>query len=470
MALTDKIPPEWNAPGIEPPDSKKDTGFEADDLVPAGWLNWFMTGVSAFLQDAQENGASTAWVQEQINKIAIPLIDSNTSTSKTSAPTADALRRTVESMAEALALKQNTVRLADNYKKAASLPPEYPDGITFFKITGGVVNGWPCDFGNVTTERTGSSATQMVKEVVTSSDTADKSGRVFVRNKRDANGGWQPFVRLTTEVDLDAVKKSVSDGKILVRDSITTAKGIVADADGDGIPTHAELATGVGTILTRATADAVLDPAMLVQGYSGYDDGIKKNGTMPQRTGIVNATGTAQWGDGQLAAYLPGGYYPVPGSEIRVSVAQLQAAEGDLTPNNIRNGTTIYGITGNLVPGFLLAAGEVSLSGTPFDRQSQRSYFQTISYFTSNIPGVLRIKYNPVSPQSGGEVQIHKNEVPAGPLRVFGPNQTISYVEDIAVKPGDTIQIKSRVYADNMEVIAVRRIGYYSTALAYSYN
>jgi len=209
MALTDKIPPEWNAPGIEPPDSKKDAGFEADDLVPAGWLNWFMTGVSAFLQDAQENGASTAWVQEQINKIAIPLIDSNTSTSKTSAPTADALRRTVESMNEALGLKQNNVRLADNWLAASVLvnaAPDaqgraYPDGFSFFKVSSST-GAWPTSNGYVVTMRAGSGGFQLYFEMYTGATQTDKSSRFWYRSKRDSNTFWQDFTRVATEADL----------------------------------------------------------------------------------------------------------------------------------------------------------------------------------------------------------------------------------------------------------------------------
>lgn len=141
------------------------------------------------------NDASTT------QKGIVQLDDTNTSTSKKLAPTADALRRTAESMAEALALKQNSERQVDNYKKAAALPTEYPDGPTFFKITGGSANGWPVEFGNVTVKRTGNSATMMVEEVLTTGDTKDESGRVFFRNKRDANDTWQPFSRALTEAD-----------------------------------------------------------------------------------------------------------------------------------------------------------------------------------------------------------------------------------------------------------------------------
>ena len=33
--------PEWNALGTEPPQSKKDTGWEVEERPPADYFNWF---------------------------------------------------------------------------------------------------------------------------------------------------------------------------------------------------------------------------------------------------------------------------------------------------------------------------------------------------------------------------------------------------------------------------------------------
>lgn len=199
-------------------------------------------------------------IDEAVGNMDFEVIDSFTSEDKTLPPAADALRRGLET-------KQNVVRLADNYKKASALPTEYPDGISFFKITGGVANGWPCDFGNVTTERTDSSATQMVKEVVTSSDTADKSARVFVRNKRDANAGWQPFDELTRATQLaahaaDAAKHSYWGGTTTGTGGATAAlayKATVADAQTTG-----SLPDGFTVSVRIGTANAAAEPMLQV--------------------------------------------------------------------------------------------------------------------------------------------------------------------------------------------------------------
>lgn len=110
------------------------------------------------------------------------------------------------------------------------------------------------------------------------------------------------------------------------------------------------------------TSDALLDPQYLLIGYSGYDDGVKKMGTMPHLTGVRTATGVAKWGDGALAVYPEKGYQKggVGDGEIKVSVAQLQSAEPNLSPGNILSGKSIYGIVGTLAQGKKFMQGSVT--------------------------------------------------------------------------------------------------------------
>lgn len=98
-------------------------------------------------------------------------------------------------------------------------------------------------------------------------------------------------------------------------------------------------------------------------------------GSIPVQTGAVQVTGSAQWPDGQLAVYLPNGYYDPAVAQLRVSLAQLQAAEGDLQAANIKSGVNIFGLIGTLVEGMRYATGTfnrpssttaVSVSGLGF--------------------------------------------------------------------------------------------------------
>lgn len=46
--------PEWRAAGTEPPESLKDSGFEAGYKPPAAFFNWFWKGVSDVLKELRE--------------------------------------------------------------------------------------------------------------------------------------------------------------------------------------------------------------------------------------------------------------------------------------------------------------------------------------------------------------------------------------------------------------------------------
>lgn len=54
----EKIVPEWNAEGIEPPESLKTSGFEPGYKPPAAYFNWFMHGTGEAVKELQEKAAS----------------------------------------------------------------------------------------------------------------------------------------------------------------------------------------------------------------------------------------------------------------------------------------------------------------------------------------------------------------------------------------------------------------------------
>lgn len=92
-------------------------------------------------------------------------------------------------------------------------------------------------------------------------------------------------------------------------------------------------------------------------------------GTMPNLTGVRNATGVAKWGDGGLAVYPEKGYQKGGSGdgEVKVSVAQLQSAEPALISTNIISGKSIFGVGGSAsvssLGGKQFASG-VTTSGT----------------------------------------------------------------------------------------------------------
>lgn len=69
----EKIVPEWNAEGAEPPQSLKDSGFAAGYKPPADYFNWFWHGVSEALKELQgitsvENGGTGATTPSDARK------------------------------------------------------------------------------------------------------------------------------------------------------------------------------------------------------------------------------------------------------------------------------------------------------------------------------------------------------------------------------------------------------------------
>ncbi|MGG4096215.1 phage tail protein [Paenibacillus lautus] len=105
------------------------------------------------------------------------------------------------------------------------------------------------------------------------------------------------------------------------------------------------------------TADAVLDPNMLVVGYSGYDDGVKKPGQMPNRSAENNhmpGLESTVWAGDRFFIRPPHGYFN--GS------TWVTAAVPGLTANNLRAGVNVAGLVGTLVEGKKYATGTVMIA------------------------------------------------------------------------------------------------------------
>lgn len=139
---------------------------------------------------------------------------------------------------------------------------------------------------------TGSSGSCTGNSATATKATQDKNGNDIVNT-------------YATKTEMNAVKKSVSDGKTLVANAIT-AKGITTATDAE----FATIATNIGRIQTGVnTSDATAVAANILSGKTAYVKGSKVTGTMAEKAGVtVDATATTQ-DSNYTYLNLPEGHY-----------------------------------------------------------------------------------------------------------------------------------------------------------------
>lgn len=151
----------------------------------------------------------------------------------------------------------------------------------------------------------------------------------------------------TINGEIDNLKQSGVDGKNLLETAIIAKEGTVSKQG--QVATFEELDTGIRSIPTGTdTSDATAAAGDILAPKTAYGPNGKLTGTIPVLTGIRTATGAAKWPDGALAVYPEKGYQKggAGDGEIKVTTAQLQAAEAALRSDNIKNGASIYGVPG----------------------------------------------------------------------------------------------------------------------------
>ncbi|KHF33399.1 hypothetical protein CM49_04347 [Paenibacillus sp. P1XP2] len=156
------------------------------------------------------------------------------------------------------------------------------------------------------------------------------------------------FMRVVVKVNVASTGSPTFDFNGLGAKAALKANGSPASFKANGVyslvydGTAAFILQGEGGEVGTATAADVL-AGKTIPGEDGLIIG-----TMPNLTGVRNATGTAKWPDGGLAVYPEKGYQKggVGDGEIKVSTAQLQAAESALASANIKSGANIFGVPG----------------------------------------------------------------------------------------------------------------------------
>ncbi|MEC0092896.1 hypothetical protein [Paenibacillus macquariensis] len=184
----EKIAPDWKAKGIEPPQSKRETGWEVEDRPPAAWLNWFMNLTAESLHELQTKAAEKTYVDEQIRE-AISDIGVTTE-------------------------KVNTI----TPKLVIDTPGTYPIGITAFSLSITLADPWKIATGHVGTD------TALVQTVKISSDylivqriTFDNGGtgiRAVYERSSQANNAWKgAWVKVVSRSEFETLQEIVVSHK-----------------------------------------------------------------------------------------------------------------------------------------------------------------------------------------------------------------------------------------------------------------
>lgn len=176
-------------------------------------------------------------------------------------------------------------------------------------------------------------------------------------------------------VEVDALKKSVSDGKTLVAGAIT-AKGVNTATDA----TFATMATNIAAIKTNPTLQAktatLSTAAQTIKADSGYDglsqvtvpeitgtaaagnvlagktfssaSGVNLTGTMANKTGTAEYTATAALDstNSELEMTIPGNGYYSTNNKLKATFSTI-ASLIELTSAKLASGNTILGVAGS---------------------------------------------------------------------------------------------------------------------------
>ena len=185
----------------------------------------------------------------------------------------------------------------------------------------------------------------------------------------------------------------------------------------------------------KPKGDAVAANVLATKRFSS-ESGIDLVGTMPNRAGDNTALATAIAGN-VFKLRPPAGYYD--GVDDMVT-----HADANRIASNIRQGVTLDGVAGSLVPS-TLTAGENVVAMAAGNANNNNIITPAKAYeFNIGYAGAVRVEFGFSRTQGSGTsyARIYKNGTAVGTLRSSAAdNNFVTYNEDISVAAGDLIAV-----------------------------
>ncbi|ANS73715.1 hypothetical protein AWM70_03275 [Paenibacillus yonginensis] len=485
----EKQAPDWSAAGIEPPQSKRDSGWQVEDRPPAAWLNWFMNRTSESLKELQGKAAEKAWVEDELGGITVQdasltqkgivqLSSATDSAAEDRAATAKAVRDAAV-QSKVYTDQQMALVTETGVPKLVSYPllvTAVEEGQTEFEI--------PLDTFDANTDTLLISINRAVLDATqyTLTNTVrGEDGSVTQRAMLNLASGLKTGSKVAMVVlkNVPLGPEGAINGAVLAEGSIPSNRVSGFDAHLADSVSHVHYGPDTGTANAKVVT---LNPAPVayVEGLAvSFKNAVQNTGAV---TINVNGLGTKSILKSNGSALSSGNLKVNSIYTLRyngtVFILQGEGGEyGTAAAGDVRSGKTI-GTDAGLVSGSLVtrdSGGAVTVApgssvqtlqagiydhaitvNAPTATPGNKKILYDFNYITMSgsgwksakrvicgISGTYRISITVQTSNADyqANVRIYKNGNPYGTLRLFGSFTPITYTEDLAFVAGDVIEV-----------------------------
>lgn len=185
-----------------------------------------------------------------------------------------------------------------------------------------------------------------------------------------------------------------------------------------------------------ATADKILS------GYTATVDTGQITGTMVNHGGYTDPSGNYADGAGILYSWIPYGAY-LNDSGSGSGTPGIRNYDANFIASNIASGKSIFGVVGTYDPRILTAGDTVIYKNSGVTDHWGASYQVERSVKLTNASGTVRVTFQlqTLNGSYAAYGKIYVNGVARGIERITTSTSAVTFVEDISINSGDTVQL-----------------------------